>query len=114
MWFNGSSRVINYLKGMEQRIMATIQDLETSVTNLTNRVTALQQEAQTVNTAVQAEITRVNAVIAQLQTGENPALDSIVAELQTASTNLDAVTGGLQTTEQAANAEEPAPPAPAQ
>lgn len=88
----------NQIKRGEEIIMAKIDELMAGVDELKAKVDAT-------GNAVQAEIVRVEKVIADLQALNDPALDHMIEELQNAKAGLDVSITNL-------NAERPEPPTP--
>lgn len=110
----GFSTVVHTLHKLKGTLRMSLQDLTDAAQGVVDEAAALIITVGTVGTSVTAEITRVEAAIAELKatTGIDPTLlDPITASLATAKTNLANAQAALSQSQAALDAEQ-APPAP--
>lgn len=100
------------LDRMEHKIMSNFEQLTNDVAALTSKVTDLQASATTASAAVQAEIARVEQIIADLRANAGNAptqeqIDAATSSLEKAIANLDGVKNGLDAATTVVDAVEP-------
>jgi hypothetical protein len=106
--------VHNHINKLEHKIMSNFEQLTNDVTALTTKVAELQASGAAASAAVQAEITRVETIIADLRAnaGNAPTQDQIDAAtsgLEAAIAGLSGVQSGLDAATAVVNAVEPDP-----